>query len=288
MDNLIEKELQEEVKPEVKKILHRIFHSRYFRWLKEPLAIILIIHYIAGFIAVKTGTVDIHLDFLKRSNVNISGIQQTGNGNQVNVLAAQTQCLFKYCSDFKDGKWKYQEEFKKIQDNPLILESPNNPVKPGATMYYDQEVGHFTLETIVAPMATASANLAIAYGKLTRCIIGDGSYQSIACQINESYPKEPKDWSYFDEKGNLYGRFSQFQISKFEPGKELQIRYEYKNIDGNDTITIKLNDHVPLVWRIPKRFQGIVKTDMVGLSLFTTKYDDVQAVFKSFNLDSNL
>lgn len=291
MDSLVEKELQDELRPEVKNIFRKIFRLKYISWLRKPIAFILITESLLGIFAIKTGLVTLHFDILKKSAITLSGVQQIGiiNTNQNNVLSAQSQCPFKYCSDFKDGKWKDFDQFIVIQNDPLlILKSPNNPRKPGATMYYEQDVGNFTSEFFVTPMASVSANLAFAYGNLTRCIIGDGNYQSISCQINEDYPKAPKDWTYFDKEGKLHGKISQWQLSKFEPNRELQLRFEFQKIEENESIIIKINDQAPLIWKLPKKFQRLVKLDKVGISLFTTNYDDVQAVFKQFRLDPHL
>lgn len=194
-------------------------------------------------------------------------------------------CVVKYCSDFKDGLWQYEDRFVTIQKDPLILKSPNTQALPGATMFFKNSVGDFTANITIIPEATVSANLAVAWGHFIRCIIGDGDYSKISCQVNTSYPKEIESWSYFDKEGILYGKSLQYQLSPFVVDQELQLKFEIEGKENSKLIRLKLNDHVPIEWKIPNKYSDKSKTEKVGVGLFTTEFDDVQAVFKNFQLD---
>jgi hypothetical protein len=227
---------------------------------------------------------------------NLNVISQSGkNTVQVGTVEGDAtinygvnSCPVKFCSNFKDGSWEYIERFIKIQDDPLILKSPNSAALPGATMFYKEDVGNFTAEAFITPEATTSANLAVAWGHLIRCIIGDGDYTKISCQVNEAHPKEIETWSYIDKDGQLHGRHEQHQLSPFSPGKELQVKFEIQKINNITMLRIKLNDHVPLEWQLPKAYEGRTQREKVGIGLFTTNFDDVEAVFKRFQLDPHL
>lgn len=285
MDNFIENELQKEVKPELRKFFLRLFQSKYWNWLKKPLVIILILHYLVGIVSLKTGIVNINLDLLNRSNTNISGIQQVGDNNSV-VLSVNTQCLSRFCSDFKkDDDWIGKNKFIPVQQDPLILKSPNSKALPGATMFYKEDVGNFTVKAFINPQATSSANLVLSYGSFYRCIIGDSDYELITCQINQSYPKVPEDWSYIDKEGGMHGKNKQFQKRPFKPKDELEIKFEQRKSADNAIISIKLNEQVPAEWVLPKKFQGLTRREKIGIGLITNIYDDAQAIFKQFELN---
>lgn len=200
----------------------------------------------------------------------------------------KSSCPFKYCSDFKDDKWEYKERFTVIQDDPLVLKSPNTQALPGATMFFGQEVGNFTSQMFITPLASPSANLSVVYGHFLRCIIGDGDYSKISCQINAAYPKTIEDWRYFDSNGNIHGRYLRYQIAHFSKGNELQLRFSILKINDRTQIEIKLNDQVPLDWFLPEEFEKRIKMEKVGVGLFTAGEEDVEAVFKQFQLDPHI
>lgn len=197
-------------------------------------------------------------------------------------------CVVKFCSDFLDDTWLNFDRFQKIQDDPLILKSPNTPALPGATMFFNNDVENFSANIFITPEATTSANLVVAWGHFIRCIIGDGDYSKVSCQINEDYPKKIEAWSYMDNEGELHGKNLRYQLSSFSPNQELQIKFEIEKVGDDKIISLKLNDHVPLLWKFPKGFIAKTKIERVGVGLFTTRYDDVQAVFKKFQLDPHL
>jgi len=220
-----------------------------------------------------------------KTNVNIG--QVAGTNTMINI-GSDDKCPVKFCSKFKDGNWQYFDRFSVIQDDPLILQSPNSKKLPGATMYFSEEVGNFTMQTFITPLATLSANISVAYGHLLRCIIGDGDYIKTACQLNTDYPTSVENWSYFDSQGNLHGRNQQYQKSSFSVNNELQIRFEMSKIDGRTKIDVKLNDQVPMSWLLPKKFENRAQMEKVGIGLFTAGQDDVKAVFKHFQLDPHI
>lgn len=220
------------------------------------------------------------------SNLQIGNVE--GANTTINFGASGNNCPVKFCSDFKDGKWKYKERFINIQDDPLILKSPNSSALPGATMFFDEAVGNFTMQAFVTPMASPSANLAIAYGHFLRCIIGDGDYSKVSCQINTTYPTTTESWSYFDSDGVLHGRNLRYQLSQFSKNNELQVKFSILKINGRTQIEIKLNDEVPMDWLLPKDFENRTQKEKVGIGLFTAGEDNVEAVFKQFQLDPHI
>lgn len=277
MDELSKELFKDERKEVIKQFGHL---PKSIKWL-------LFIIYTAGVFAggVKIGNLNLHFNVFAPkggTSVNVEGAKT------VNVNTQPSSCPAKFCSDFKDGSWKYKDRFIPIQDDPLILKSPHSSALPGATMFYDNDIGSFTSETFITPEATISANLVVAYGHFIRCIIGDGDYTKVSCQINEAYPKEVESWSYLDKDGQLHGRNLQYQSSPFSSNKELQIQFGIQKIKDVTIITIKLNDQVPLEWRLPKSLEGKTQIEKVGVGLFTTNYDDVQAIFKQFQLDPHL
>lgn len=285
MDNL-EKDLFSEEFKETKKFYHK---------LPKPLRIIVFFVFIVSWTflsfygGVKFDSLHINLNNNKQSGhdntqIGIGSVQGTSTIN----LNSSNTCPVKFCSNFKDSKWENLDRFIKLQDDPLILESPHSAALPGATMFFPEEVGKFAMEVFITPQASNSANLVLAYGHFARCIIGDGDYTKISCQINEAYPKAVESWSYIDNDGKLYGKYEQHQIASFSPNKELQIRFSLDLIDTYPNLTVKINDQTPLNWKIPKDFQNRTQREKIGIGLFTTKFDDVQAVFKQFRLDPHL
>lgn len=235
-----------------------------------------------------------------RLNINLfnSYVKQNGNSNiQIGKVAGTNttvnigdddNCPVKFCSKFTDGKWQYIDRFSVIQEDPLILKSPSSKSLPGATMYFSEEVGNFTMQAFITPMASQSANISVAYGHFLRCIIGDGDYSKIACQINVDYPKSIEKWSYLNSEGKLYGRNQHYQISHFPEKNELQIRFKFMKINDSTQIEIKINDQIPMTWNLPREFENRTKREKVGIGLFTAGQDDVSAVFKLFQLDPNI
>lgn len=224
-----------------------------------------------------------HFSVKGNSNVSIGKVEGV---ETVNI--GTNNCLFKYCSNFQDDKWKYKERFNILQEDPLIVKSPNSKSLPGATMFYDEEVGNFTMQAFLTPMSTPSANLALAYGHFIRCIIGDGDYSKISCQMNSTYPSTVENWSYFDSIGKLYGRNQHYQISRFLVNNEIQIKFSILKVNDRKQIEIKINDQVPMNWFIPKEFENRTQREKVGIGLFTAGQDDVKAVFKQFQLDPHI
>lgn len=285
MDNLIKDELREGFKPEIHWFRKKL-HSVIPRTLRKPLFVtVFILSLLLDMliaIGIKQGIITINTTTLINTNYS-HVIQQSGNNNKV-VLSEATECLSRFCSDFADDKWTDKERFILVQKDPLVLKSPNSISLPGATMYYKEEVGSFTAQIFITPQASISANLTLTYGRFYRCILGDSDYKIISCQINQGYPTIPENWSYFDEDGIMYGKNKRYLIRPFESNKEMQIRFEQKENNGNTIISIKINNQVPAEWILPKRHQGQTLREKVGLGLISTTYGDSQAIFKRFEL----
>ncbi|MBU1000241.1 hypothetical protein KKE78_02500 [Patescibacteria group bacterium] len=291
MDNFITDEIKQEFKPEsrwFRKIWRKTIPTKLRKPIFVGIFILSLIISILTIIGIWQGVVNFNLSLLNKSVSNQSGIQQSGNNNSI-VLSANTQCLSRYCSDFKkDDDWVGKNKFVPIQEDPLILKSPNSEALPGATMFYKKDVGNFTAKAFISPQATSSANLVLSYGSFYRCILGDADYELITCQINQSYPKVPEDWGYFDKDGGLHGRNKQYQKRPFQSQNELEIRFEQRTDANNTIISIKLNEQVPAEWILPKKFQGLTRSEKIGIGLITNAYDDAQAIFKHFELNSQL
>lgn len=282
---------------------HEIFKEeekgviKFFKKLpKKVRSIIFVLSYLSIFIG---GIASRPLFDSLRVSISNNYFKQVGNSNlqigkvegantTINVGTNTNNCPVKFCSDFKDNKWKYKERFVNVQEDPLILKSPNSSALPGATMFFDEAVGNFTMQAFVTPMASPSANLAIAYGHFLRCILGDGDYSKVSCQINTSYPNAIENWSYLDADGELHGRNLRYQISHFSKGSELQVRFGLLKVNDRTQVEIKLNDQAPLDWYFPKEFENRTQREKVGIGLFTAGEDDVKAVFKQFQLDPHI
>lgn len=291
MNDLIKTELAEEIKPYLRNLLkltRRLIPSKVRKFLIYSYLLISLITFVVGGVGIKLGVVNFNFQHLQNANILDSSIQQIGDNNTL-VLSEKTQCLSQYCSDFEFEDWYNIGKFSLVQEKPLILKSPNSPQLPGATMFYKgHKARNFIAKIFITPLATRSANLVLAYGSLYRCILGDSDYKIITCQINQTFPRIPEEWGYFDKEGIIHGKAKHYQTRSFEPEKELDLRFEQRE-DGRDTIiSIKINDQVPAEWILPKKFQDIVKLDDIGLGLITTRYDDVQAIFKHFELDPKL
>lgn len=278
-------EFSKEVFKEEKRTLAKYFLKlpKLLRWVLFFLYTI--IPFILGFVI---GKYNINLNNFIQKGAYIININKVEGTSTINVAPQISSCSVKFCSDFKDGLWQYEDRFVKIQDDPLILKSPHTSALPGATMFYNEAIGNFTAETFITPEASTSANLVVAYGHFVRCIIGDGDYTKVSCQVNGDYPKAIESWSYIDKDGQLHGRYEQHQISPFSPNQELQLQFGLEKVGTSTVITIKLNDQVPLEWKLPKSFEGKTQIEKVGVGLFTTNFDDVQAVFKKFQLDPHI
>lgn len=270
---------------------------RFFRKFPKPLRrtiygfrIFLEIAGALGLIGIATGSLIFNIsitNILGAHTSNIAQNQKADNGGTViNNFGTINNC--QNCSNFKDGKWKDIDRFKKISDDPLTLKSPNSLALPGAVMFYNQSVKNFTMQAVLTPQATTSANLLVQYGNFSKCIIGDANYSFISCRINTAYPSNEAVWSYIDKDGGLHGNSEQHQMSSFEPTQDLQLKYEIRDSGSNRIISIKINEKPPVEWKLPEKYANKDLSDKVGLGLFTTKYDDVQAVFKQFQLDPHL
>lgn len=287
MDSLTKKDLSQEFKPETqwfKKLVHKLIP----KGLRKPIFVTLLItHLIYGaltFVGVKLGVINFNFQTFNTSLSNQSGIQQFGNSNSV-VLAEKTQCLSRYCSDFRDKKWLGIDKFIIIQEEPLILKSPSTLQLPGATMFFNESVGNFISTSFVTPQASSSANLVFSYGHFYRCILGDSDYEQISCQINQGYPNVPEQWAYIDQSGIIYGKYQKYQTRPFEMNKELEVRFEQREDSNNTIISIKINNQVPADWILPKDYQKKTLRENIGLGLITNKYNDAQGVFKHFELE---
>lgn len=275
-------ELSKDVFKEQRKGLAKYFHKlpKSLRWLL----------FIASYVVtLLTGNKlpPLNLNLNQLGIVNIQSNQKV-EGAQTSIY---NSCPVKFCSDFGDkSNWTNIERFVALQDAPLILKSPNSSSLPGATMFYNQSVGSFSMQTSIIPESTVSANIVVAYGHLLRCIVGDSDYSTISCQINDAYPKKIEDWSYIDTEGGLHGKNKQYQFASppLSPNKELHLQFGMGKINGITTINIQLNEEVPLQWKLPTNLEGTDTNDFVGLGLITNNLDDVQAVFKKFQLDPHL
>lgn len=286
MDNLKESLFKEEQKETLK------WFKKLPRWLRRLTWGVVILLDVIGALSViglATGTLIFNtlvFNILGEHTSIINQNQKVDNGSTVNnYFEASDACP--NCSDFKDGKWENIERFHKISDNPLILKSPNSSKLPGAVMFYKKNVKNFSMQTILTPQATTSANLLVQYGNFTKCIIGDANYSFISCRVNTAYgsSKIKEIWSYIDKDGGLHGNAEQHQISSFEPNQDLQLKYEIRDAGPDRIISIRINEKVPVEWKLPKQFAYKDVSDKVGIGLFTTKFDDVQAVLKQFRLD---
>lgn len=219
-------------------------------------------------------------------NFSFGGKVEGANTSADNEM--RPNCIYKFCSNFEDEKWSYKDRFITVQTDPLILKSPNTSSLPGATLFYNEDVGSFTMQTFITPLASPSANMVVAYGHFLRCIIGDGDYSKISCQINTAYPKAIENWSYFSSEGTLHGKHLHYQISPFTKDNELQIKFSMLKVNDKTQIEIKLNDQVPITWFLPEEFEDRTQREKVGIGLFTAGQDDVEAVFKQFQLDPHI
>lgn len=265
--------------------------ARLFRKLPKKVRIVI---FILSFVITYAGGIisrplfdRVYVNFVKQdhnSGVQIGKVEGT---NTIN-FGTNSNCPFKFCSNFKDEKWMNMDRFTIVQDNPMVLKSPNTSALPGATLFFNEDVGNFTMLTFLTPLSSPSPNMVVAYGHFLRCIIGDGDYSKISCQINVDYPKAIENWSYLNSEGKLHGKNLRYQISPFTKDNELQIKFSILKVNDNKQVEIKLNDQVPLTWLLPKEFENRIQKEKVGVGLFTAGQDDVEAVFKEFMLDTRI
>lgn len=232
-------------------------------------------------------------DILKNIRSNFS-INFLSNSNQT-ILSVQAEnpkkCPADFCNFFQnfkdDTEWTNKQSFTVIRENPLLLEASSSALSPGAIVNYNVSVSNFILRLLVTPLASPSANLSISYGTLYRCIIGDGGYREIGCQINKDYPHKPERWVYVNSDGEEMGKSLQ-QYSPWNINEDLNIKFSYTRTNSEGVIEIQVNSNNPVNWKLKSNQVRKSQKENIGIGLIDPNLKhNIQAIFKSFMLDVN-
>lgn len=145
-----------------------------------------------------------------------------------------------YCSDFKDlEKWLGSDQLVVDKDRNLF-KAPADNARAGAIMFYDKEVyTSFKAKFEIIPLSNDEANIVIQFGSLLRCMIGDGNYKTLGCQINKLFPTEKADWTYVTVDGeDVRNSFQNVGSKGFEPKTKLIITWQQEIEENSRMVNV--------------------------------------------------